>query len=248
MAFDKKFLFAASFLVALLVLAPVVAALPSAFASGYEDDYESIEEKLSYYHFDEEEDCEEEEEEDCEDDDHDDIKEKLLKLIELDVSCADSTKCDEEDESEVLDLGTEVTVDISAKVKDLEIFEEYPLLAKFVINLLVNDLHVTVTGPSGVILQEDIDSWKDNEEFDADEDYGEKLRTITFTLDQPGEWTVDVEFTKFGHVIKTFDCAFFVIPESPVGAAALMGSSLAALGGFFFLRRRNSGGTTDLGT
>lgn len=34
-----------------------------------------------------------------------------------------------------------------------------------------------------------------------------------------------------------FETNFFVIPESPVGVAALMGSSLAALGGYLGLRR-----------
>jgi hypothetical protein len=34
-----------------------------------------------------------------------------------------------------------------------------------------------------------------------------------------------------------FETNFFVIPESPVGVAALMGSSLAALGGYMGLRR-----------
>jgi hypothetical protein len=34
-----------------------------------------------------------------------------------------------------------------------------------------------------------------------------------------------------------FETNFFVIPESPIGVAALMGSSLAALGGYLGLRR-----------
>ncbi|MGH9992141.1 MAG: hypothetical protein ACREBU_11580 [Nitrososphaera sp.] len=33
--------------------------------------------------------------------------------------------------------------------------------------------------------------------------------------------------------------SFFVLPESPIGVAALVMSSLAVLGGFMFLRRRN---------
>ena len=34
--------------------------------------------------------------------------------------------------------------------------------------------------------------------------------------------------------------SFFVLPESPIGVAALVGSSLAVLGGFMFLRQRNT--------
>jgi hypothetical protein len=34
--------------------------------------------------------------------------------------------------------------------------------------------------------------------------------------------------------------SFFVLPESPIGVAALVASSLAALGGFMFLRSRNT--------
>ena len=33
--------------------------------------------------------------------------------------------------------------------------------------------------------------------------------------------------------------SFFVLPESPIGVAALVGSSLAVLGGFMFLRNRS---------
>jgi hypothetical protein len=241
----------AALLGGLLVVTPGLSAIPSASATGYQgynNDYKSIDKVMSFYkHGDWDDDCEEERGHDDCDDEHDDIKHKLFKLIELDVSCAESRECGHENEDGVaLDLGTEVSVDITAKVKDLDIFEKYPKLAKFVIDLLVNDLHVTVTGPSGVVVDEDIDKWLDNKDYDADSDYGQKLRTIKFTVDEPGEYTVDVDFTKFGKVIKTFYCDFLVIPESPVGIAALVMSSLAALGGFAFLRTRKSGSTANL--
>jgi hypothetical protein len=38
-------------------------------------------------------------------------------------------------------------------------------------------------------------------------------------------------------VVAFFDVSFFVLPESPVGAVALMGSSLAVLGGFLYYRQ-----------
>ena len=37
-----------------------------------------------------------------------------------------------------------------------------------------------------------------------------------------------------------FTTSFFVLPESPVGAAALMGSSIAALSGFFLWKKRST--------
>lgn len=57
-----------------------------------------------------------------------------------------------------------------------------------------------------------------------------------FSPDEPGEWTVEADFGN-GQVIKTIlNIDFNVIPESILGASALMGSSLAALGGFMGLR------------
>jgi hypothetical protein len=38
-------------------------------------------------------------------------------------------------------------------------------------------------------------------------------------------------------VVAFFDVSFFVLPESPIGAVALMGSSLAVLGGFLYYRQ-----------
>jgi hypothetical protein len=44
-----------------------------------------------------------------------------------------------------------------------------------------------------------------------------------------------------------FETNFFVIPESPIGVAALMVASLAALGGFMFWKRRSGSTPTDTG-
>jgi hypothetical protein len=42
---------------------------------------------------------------------------------------------------------------------------------------------------------------------------------------------------KFTH---EFETNFFVIPESPIGIAALLGTSLAALGAVLYLKKRSS--------
>jgi len=67
-------------------------------------------------------------------------------------------------------------------------------------------------------------------------------------FDQQGDWHFHAEFYSGlnggGDLIadgrQTFaNNSFFVLPESPIGVAALVMSSLAVLGGFMFLRRRN---------
>jgi hypothetical protein len=73
----------------------------------------------------------------------------------------------------------------------------------------------------------------------------------TFTPDEVGTWTVEADFGNGVIVRETLHIDFLVIPESPVGVAALIVSSLAALGAFMFLKKRsrNGGaiGTTGLG-
>jgi hypothetical protein len=215
------FIMAGSILVA-LVASGFTVGLNKAYANGghgdYDDDYvknvikKALLNKLSNY-------------------DKEEIKEKLKKLVQYEVEC-------DQDKETNLPLGTTVTCEASAELKEHEIFEKYPILGKILINILVNDLHVTVTNPSGEeAFKEDIDQWWDNKEYDADNDYSEKSREFSFVVDQPGQWSLEVEFTKFGKVIKTFDCSFYVLPESPIGALAMVGSSLAAMGGFFGLRR-----------
>jgi hypothetical protein len=213
----------ASFLVALVVTSGASSSGINAYATGgghddYDDDYiKKVIKKWLFNHLN--------------DYDRDEIKEKLKKLIEFEVEC-------DQDQHTNLPLDTLVTCEASAELKDHVIFDKYPILKKILINILVNDLHITVTDPSGeVAYEEDIEKWWDNKEYDSDSDYGEKSREFSFVVDQPGQWILEVEFTKFGHVIKTFDCSFYVLPESPVGALAMVGSSLAAMGGFLGLRK-----------
>ncbi|MGI0016720.1 MAG: hypothetical protein ACREBU_25125 [Nitrososphaera sp.] len=72
--------------------------------------------------------------------------------------------------------------------------------------------------------------------------------SVTFDgslFDQQGDWHFHAEFYNATQGLiadgkQTFaNNSFFVLPESPIGVAALVVSSLAVLGGFMFLRRRN---------
>jgi hypothetical protein len=70
-------------------------------------------------------------------------------------------------------------------------------------------------------------------------------------FDVQGDWHFHAEFYNSADDLLTSDeliadgqqtfanNSFFVLPESPVGVAALIVSSLAVLGGFMFLRNRN---------
>ena len=64
-------------------------------------------------------------------------------------------------------------------------------------------------------------------------------------FDQQGDYHFHVEFYTAGDELiadgqQTFqNNSFFVLPESPIGVAALVISSLAVLGGFMFLRSRS---------
>jgi hypothetical protein len=56
---------------------------------------------------------------------------------------------------------------------------------------------------------------------------------------QAGPWSFTSDVLGFSEpVVAFFDVSFFVLPESPVGVIALLGSSLAILGGFAYFRQR----------
>ena len=72
--------------------------------------------------------------------------------------------------------------------------------------------------------------------------------TATFPaslFDQQGDWHFHAEFYDAQDNLisdgrQTFaNNSFFVLPESPIGVIALVGSTLAVLGGFMFLRSRS---------
>ena len=60
---------------------------------------------------------------------------------------------------------------------------------------------------------------------------------VTLPL-QAGPWAFlsDVQGSS-EQIVAFFDVSFFVLPESPIGAVALMGTSLAVLGGFLYFRQ-----------
>jgi hypothetical protein len=69
--------------------------------------------------------------------------------------------------------------------------------------------------------------------------------SFSFTANQPGNWNVTIVYRgPLGeiedHFITAFSVSFMVLPESPIGIAAITGSSLAALGAFVGLRRLRS--------
>jgi hypothetical protein len=71
------------------------------------------------------------------------------------------------------------------------------------------------------------------------------------TEEEPGDWHFHAEFRNAADEIiadgrqEFQNHSFFVIPESPIGIAALVMSSLAALGAFMFLKGRKN--STNLG-
>jgi hypothetical protein len=55
-----------------------------------------------------------------------------------------------------------------------------------------------------------------------------------------GSWFVAVDTAQGGPIFTDFEVTFFVLPESPVGVVAILGSSLAALGAFAGIRKFRS--------
>jgi len=60
-----------------------------------------------------------------------------------------------------------------------------------------------------------------------------------FSPDQVGRWTVEADFGNGEVIQKTLDISFNVIPESPIGIIAMIGSSFVALVGFVYFRNRS---------
>ncbi len=165
--------------------------------------------------------------------DKDEILEKLKKLYNYELIC---------DKDGNIPLGSEVTCEAIVELKDHEIYDKYPILKRIVINL-INDLHIRVIDPEGkIVLQEDIPSpkWKDNSKYDDNPTKYIKSSIFSFTVDKPGEWEVKVKFTSFGYKVKKLYTSFFVLPESPLGAIAVVGSSIAVLALFINRQRKNN--------
>src|SRR5437867_7785822 len=71
------------------------------------------------------------------------------------------------------------------------------------------------------------------------------INSGNFNVNQNGVWTVEADFFDANGVktqteLINISISFLVIPESTLGVAALVGSSLAALGGFVFFRKNGN--------
>lgn len=89
---------------------------------------------------------------------------------------------------------------------------------------------------------------------DAGFNVGDQCFSSTFDSSNfvPGDWRFIVEFYNGAQLVALAGIdyrvhTFFVVPESPIGAAALVGSALAVLGGYSYLRRRGTVTTTSAG-
>jgi len=82
-------------------------------------------------------------------------------------------------------------------------------------------------GPSGIAART----------FEAALDSEEKAHDV-FELGELGVWIVEADFGS-GHVLRTnLNVKFFVIPESPAGAVALLASSSATIVLYYFVHMR----------
>jgi len=66
----------------------------------------------------------------------------------------------------------------------------------------------------------------------------------SFEPNTPGHWTVEADSLHLHTVLASFDVPFSVIPESPIGIIALIGSSAATLAGFVILKRKHGSAAT----
>lgn len=59
-----------------------------------------------------------------------------------------------------------------------------------------------------------------------------------YTPDEKGTWRIEADLGNGQVISETLDVSFFVLPESPIGAVAMMLASVGALGGFLYFRSR----------
>jgi hypothetical protein len=55
-----------------------------------------------------------------------------------------------------------------------------------------------------------------------------------------GDWRVEADFLNGIVIVETFVVRFTVLPESPIGTIAILGSSIGALGGYMLVRHRKN--------
>jgi hypothetical protein len=62
----------------------------------------------------------------------------------------------------------------------------------------------------------------------------------SFAPNEIGTWTIEADFGNNQILRQTLDISFFVLPESPIGAIAMILSSIGALGTFLYIRSKSS--------
>jgi hypothetical protein len=149
---------------------------------------------------------------------------------------------------QIVETSSDVT-DIDAMVEDTEadVTDQCSDLA-YSLELFGGGLN-----PDGVIPGHEVralartnDSTVDSVTFRWSNPDGEVEREITtpvtsstedmFTPELAGQWIVFADFGNGQIIQKTLNVGFFVLPESPVGAIAMVAGSLAALVGFLYFR------------
>ncbi len=106
--------------------------------------------------------------------------------------------------------------------------------------------HVTCTGstPDTKVKATEIKVTDPKSGIVLDKSFSGKSGTVDFIANLGGVWLVEADFfgkggVNVGKIIDSITVSFSVVPESPIGTAALVGSSIAALGGFMALRHHS---------
>ena len=126
-------------------------------------------------------------------------------------------------------------------MQERRLSQKSPILFRLVLNRLTrgfqsreSPLQFKVTCPDGV-------------GFDPSSQTCFVAGFVGIPIDEQGDWHFIAEFYNAQDELiadgdETFTASsFFILPESSIGVAALIASSLAALGGFLFLKRRTVG-------
>ena len=108
------------------------------------------------------------------------------------------------------------------------------------INDEINDLHIKVKDPDdNIVYQKDIDNWEDNGANDDDPADNALKHEFNFVVNKPGVWKIWAEFTNDTIQVIEIHVSLFVLPETPIGAIALIGSSIAIIGLFVYRKKQS---------
>jgi hypothetical protein len=107
------------------------------------------------------------------------------------------------------------------------------------VNTIYNDLHVKVHDPMDKeIYKKDIPNWKDNTPNDDDSRTNVLAHKFSFKVDKAGTYKIWANFTNDKEVMKEIHVSVFVLPESPLGAVALIGASIAVFAVFMHRQKK----------